>query len=615
MIYDNNLEALRQNYQKVYEAIDGRKLKCGSSQISVKTAKTGDKIIVVNNEDKEIYMNSRYNPQSEADKYMGEAFDLPDEALLIMYGLSNGSYIRSYLEHANSKTKCVIYEPSIDIFLNVLNEIDITDILMSERVRIIVSGINDEEFAVVMSGWLQVYNKDTSKLMAAPKYIDIFRDGYEDFKRNLIDLYEKLYVLVNTAVDSGKRAVKNDIYNMRFLKGCRNGMSLAGKFPEDMTGIVVSAGPSLEKNIQLLKEAKGKALIFVVDSAISKVMSIGVTPDAIITVDSAKPLRLFEEYNLRDIPFFVDMDSNTEVLEHVKSDNYYFFSSDSVVWDELFKKAGSELVAMDSGGSVATAAIANMIAWGFKRIVMIGQDLAFTGNRMHAGEEITEFGEDNDRYTYVKDADGNEQIIRKDYYIYLRWIEEIAYRFSNIDFIDATEGGSVKKNTRRMTFREVIDTYCTEEYDISGIFKDAPRLFAGNDSQYILEALDKMKQDFKNMKKQMASCIADCRLGKRILETGENNIKELKRINASIKKTDEMIEDSDERMYIYKYMALAEVNMMKDMYEEEDDNIRESIRMYEKSRRYYEEITSQIPELIDMIDDCKKQIERGVEDA
>ena len=117
------------------------------------------------------------------------------------------------------------------------------------------------------------------------------------------------------------------------------------------------------------------------------------------------------------------------------------------------------------------------------------------------------------------------------------------------------------------------------------------------------------------MKKQMVSCIADCRLGKRILETGENNIKELKRINASIKKTDEMIEDSAERMYIYKYMALAEVNMMKDMYEEEDDDIRESIRMYEKSRKYYEEITSQIPELIDMIDDCKKQIERGAEDA
>lgn len=608
MVYDKNLNALKGKYQKIYDAITEKLVNCSNDSIAVETAKNNEKIIRVRCGDKDIYMNSRYNPTSEAEKYMTEAMNMPDESLLIMYGLSNGSYVRSYLEQVSKKTKCVVFEPSIDIFLKVMNDIDLTDLIVSDRVYIVVRGINDEAFSFVISEWLQIYNKDTNKLMAAPKYIELFYDGYEEFKRDLIDLYERLYVITNTAVDSGKRAVKNDIYNMRFLEGCRSGVSLVGKFPEDMVGIVVSAGPSLEKNIELLKEAKGKALIFVVDTAIPKVMSIGVEPDMIITIDSAKPVGHFENFDLKNIPFLVEMDSNTEVLEYLKSNNLFFFTSDSIVWDKLFEKVGSKLWAMETGGSVATAAIANLIAWGFKRIVMIGQDLAFTGNRMHSGEDTLEFDENDDRYTYVKNTDGEDVIIRKDYYIYLKWIEEVAYRFSDIDFIDATEGGSFKKHTRQMSFREVINTYCTKEYDLSSIISDVPRLFLGQDAVNVQIALSEMKRDFKNMKKQLITCMADCRHGKRILESGENDIKELKRINASIKKTDEMIEDADERMYIYKYMALAEVDMMKDMYIEEDNDIKESIRMYEKSIKYYEEIVRQIPELISMIEDCQEQI-------
>lgn len=611
MIYEKNLEALQKRYQPMYKAIEEHQNELKYNIASVEEAKNGEKIVKVKLDGQEIYLNSRYNPSNEAYRYMEEMYDMPDESVLILYGFANGSFLREYINNSKKKTKCVVFEPSPAVFLQVLQNIDITDLLVNDRIYIAVEGISSETFSMTVGEWLQIFNKDTNRFLALPKYIEIFHDEYEQFKHELIDLYEKLYIVTNTAVDSGKRIVKNDINNMKFLPGCRCATELTGKFPEDMPAIVVSAGPSLKKNIDLLKEAKGKALIFVVDTALPKVEAVGVTPDMIISIDGAKSVNHFKVPDVDSLPFFVDMDSNTEVLEYVNSKNLFFFTSDSVIWDDLFKKVGSEIVSVETGGSVATAAIANLIAWGFKTIILIGQDLTFTGNRMHEGEDEIEFDPKDERYTFVKDINGVDTIIRKDYYIYLKWIEEMAYRFQYINFIDATEGGSVKKNLQQMTLREAIDTYCKRDYDISSILESVPRLFVGEDIHYVLDALEKMKKDFKNMKKQLTTCMADCRKGKRILESGENDIRELKRINASIKKTDELIEDSDERMYIYKYMALAEVDMMQDMYMEEEDDIKESIRMYDKSRKYYEDIVRQIPELIEVIEDCQVQIEKG----
>lgn len=609
MIYETNMRSLKEYYGELHDVIEKEYDKYIESYVKVEQAKNGDSILKVCVDDKNIYLNSRYNSTNEAHKYMEQYFDMPEESLLIMYGLSNASYVREFLKNSEKNIICLIYEPSPDIFMQVIRNIDITDIIESSRVHIAVEGFNEDSFSYILEGRIQIHNTTTNKHIELPHYVELFPEGYERFKQETVDLYEKFYIVENTASKYGKKVVRNNIMNMRFIKGCRCLTDLIGKIPQDIPAIIVAAGPSLDKNVQLLKQAKGKAFIVVVDTAIKRVLKEGIIPDAIITIDMIKPLKLFEGEAISDIPLLADMDANYEVFDYVKPNNLVFFSSDSVIWDKLFKSTGHELRTINSGGSVATSAISVMMELGIKRIVFIGFDLGFSENKAYAGAEAKKVEYNPDHYVYVEGICEEKILVRRDYYNYLRWVESVAGRFTEFEFIDATEGGTKKKNTKIMTLQEVIDKYCTKEVDIAAVFNECPRVFDEANENTITDVLDNMKRNLKNMRKKLSDCAADCRRGKLILESGENNIRELKRINANIEKVDELIEDCDERVYLYKYLTDAEANMMKDMYIVEEDHIQESIRMYEKSRDYYEAIIEAIPQLIDIIDDCKREIE------
>lgn len=609
MLYEDNLSVIKSKYKRVYDMINKGLETSVSDKISVEVARKAGQIIVYHVQGRDIYLNSKYDSENEANKYMSEYFDMSDESILFMYGLSNGNYVREFIHYAKKNVKCIVYEPCVDVFMQVIQNIDIKDILESERVYVIVKDINDEDFSFVVGKWLQLYNKDMNKMMAAPKYIDLFNEDYVLFIQEIKELYEKFYICSNTDINLGKKFAMNGLHNMAFLVGCRSGIELQGKFPEDMSAIVVSAGPSLEKNIKLLEDAKGKAFIFATDSAMPHIVKLGIKPDAMISIDPEKPLDYFNFNGIDDIPFFVEMYATAEVLEYVKAKNLFFFSSDSMIWSQLFEKAGSKIFNMSTGGSVATAAIANLILWGFKRIILIGQDLAYTGNRIHAGEQAMDIRGGDDGYMTVKDINGDDVLIQKGYYIYLKWIENIALKYGDIEFIDATEGGAFKKNLKQMTFRDAIDKYCKIYYNnISDILLSPPRLFVGENIKLVSDALEHMKIDFESIKNQLLTCRDDCIKGIEILESGKIDIDELKRINSNIKNIDELIEDSDETAFLKKYAAQLEADMMTDMYNEEEDDIKETIRMYEKSRKYYDGLLKVLPELIKLTDDSITQL-------
>lgn len=603
MIYENNLKALCEKRPDLYEAVING-IDYDDGLVVVEEARNGEKIIKYCKDGKETYLNSRYNPQKEAEKFIGEEISMPDEAVLTIIGLANGCFIREFINKNERNVHCVIYEPEVAIFMEVIKHIDITEIIESDRVFLVVKGIDDAHFAVAMSAFIQIYNRRNNKHLILPKYGELFKEDCQYVEKILNEQYDRVKAESFTVTSFGEKTCKNSIYNMRYLPGCRSGRDYVRKFPEDLPVIIVSAGPSLVKNVELLKEVKGKALVLVVDTAIPKVLSRGIKPDMIISVDYSKSLKHFKVEGLQDVFFLADMDTNTKVLDFVKPDNIIFNSSDSLLWARLFNMANSEICTIESGGSVSTAAIGHMISWGFKKIILVGQDLALTGHKVHADEQETKVEDIGWATTYVKDLDGNDVLTRKDYRNYIRWIEEIGYQFKDIEIIDATEGGAYKENTTIMSLREAIDTYCVNEYDIEDILRKQKKLFVGEERNLVLEALQGLKNNMRNFRKQFINGAADCRKGALMLERADFNIKELKRINDFIDKLDKKLLASEERIYITKFVANADIELADDMYVEEEDDIKESIRMYKKSEKYYQSIADAIPKIITVIDDC-----------
>ena len=82
---------------------------------------------------------------------------------------------------------------------------------------------------------------------------------------------------------------------------------------EEYPAFIVSAGPSLDKNIDELKNIKGRGVIMAVDTAIKPLLKKGIVPDIVASVDPHKPLELFEIEGVQNIPMLVDIDYNYRI--------------------------------------------------------------------------------------------------------------------------------------------------------------------------------------------------------------------------------------------------------------------------------------------------------------
>ena len=117
---------------------------------------------------------------------------------------------------------------------------------------------------------------------------------------------------------------------------------------EKRPAIVVSAGPSLDKNINELKKAKDKAFMIVVDTALKAVLRAGIVPDLTITIDPHKPLILFEDERIRELPMIFCIMSNKQVMDSQKGKKIFFGDSESYI-QAIFNKYDKKLSHIRNG--------------------------------------------------------------------------------------------------------------------------------------------------------------------------------------------------------------------------------------------------------------------------
>ena len=120
MPYTKNLEVIEKQYPEIFEEIISNKINKGMLNVEVESAKNGEPIVKVMDGDRWLYLNSKYNPSVEADKYMCDMYDMPERSLLTIFGMSNCYYIKAFLSNNNDAENIVIYEPSVDIFLTII---------------------------------------------------------------------------------------------------------------------------------------------------------------------------------------------------------------------------------------------------------------------------------------------------------------------------------------------------------------------------------------------------------------------------------------------------------------------------------------------------------------
>ncbi|EDH3281741.1 DUF115 domain-containing protein, partial [Campylobacter jejuni] len=140
--------------------------------------------------------------------------------------------------------------------------------------------------------------------------------------------------------------------------------------------IVVSAGPSLAKQLSLLKVYQDKAVIFCADGALSMLEKEGIAPDYVTNLDySDWPIKFFQnKENLKQSIIALECATHPNVVYNLKAENCMIVLRNKALYQRFNL---NDFGYIDTGTHVSHFSYTLALALGFKNIIMIGQDLAF----------------------------------------------------------------------------------------------------------------------------------------------------------------------------------------------------------------------------------------------
>lgn len=415
-----------------------------------------------------VRLNSPMRPVSEAERWAKQFAGKADAGVVSVFGLGNGIFLRELIKLFGKRTVFLVYEPETLLFEYVKENYDISDILSNPSVILIMGSdarLTLREELIKRVDYFEIKNHP---VCSHPQYEKLCPEEYNAFFDEETAHLERVNVNKNTLKRFSGPIVVNTLKNLTVMKSIHSSSQLKSILPENIPVIIVSAGPSLDKNIELLREAKGHSFIICVDTAIKFMMQKNIMPDATIVIEPEKPFVHYEDPRSREIPLITDIEANSEIVLVHNGEKFLFGCRGFV--KQLLLKLGRDEHDIGSGGSVATAAFALCYQMGCKNIILIGQDLAYTGEATHAGNTQSAGINNEIGNTFVEDIDGGQVRTRGDWIAYLKWFEN-SVSFINesnlgITVTDATEGGAKIHGTEIITLREALDKYCSGvEYD------------------------------------------------------------------------------------------------------------------------------------------------------
>lgn len=226
-------------------------------------------------------------------------------------------------------------------------------------------------------------------------------------------------------VDQATRREKNLLWleyiteNFKYVPQLPDLTGLTGRYV-DIPCLVVGAGPSLDQSLATIAKYQDRALIIAAASALGPLRSAGVSPAVAVALEARDESRQF-----------IGADQQATILAAASASNPNHFAA----WQGpksiyhlqpwLAEMTGKSLV-LPSGGHAGSAAFSFAILWGCSPIILVGQDLAYTGGRFHAGARPG--GEDYQRQdtTPVEAIGGGTVETSAEWLSYLQWYREAA---------------------------------------------------------------------------------------------------------------------------------------------------------------------------------------------
>lgn len=505
----NALKKYRPDLKKAIEDCLEGETESFEDAITLDTARDGNSVLTIEKGGQVYRLNSAFRPVQEADRWAAQYQFDHLENVIVLFGLGNGIFLRSLKKLLGKNDTIIVCEPSVKVFQAVLENVDVSDIISDSRVHLVLESINAADLYFLLENYLDWHNIDALCICEHPGYRELYMESCTAFYKQIAESKELIHVLKHTDVHFAHATVIGFMKNMWWHIQDSNILSdFLGKFPKDLPAIIVAAGPSLDKNIELLKKAQGKAFIFAVDAAVKVLLEHDVKFDAMISVDVTKELDYLIREECKNIPLFCGFMTRPLLMNFHQGKKIIIMGSRFA--DTLYAEMGHPFLPINIGGSVATAAFATCEKLGFKNIILIGQDLAYGKGVTHAGGVVKNVVNEEVGQEEIDAWGGGKVRSRYDWIIYRNWFESEIQRLDGVQVIDATEGGALIHGSKTMTLAEVIDKYCTQEFSMKDLLNKTNPTFTDEEYKEVRKAVVHMEKELENVRRNSQDAVLLC---------------------------------------------------------------------------------------------------------
>ncbi|ELU7403135.1 motility associated factor glycosyltransferase family protein [Campylobacter jejuni] len=478
---------------------------------------------------------------------------------ICIYGIGNALLIKNLAKHYKH---LFVFESEIELFILALSTLDLSEELCSGKIYLV--DIEEERVDIQllilfdmkdMFEYLSLYEMFVNNVYYKQFCKDIWHKADELCEKNIKVVIRNLGSNSDLSFECYSHLLQN-IPSM--LESIPFQRILSQRKNQFENAIVVSAGPSLAKQLPLLKAYQDKAVIFCADGALSMLEKEGIVPDYVTNLDFTDLAMKFFQNKENKLSLNILSCATHPSLVRVL-DNKSVILRD----DPLYQRFNlNDFGYIDTGTHVSHFSYTLALALGFKNIIMIGQDLAFDekGNSHSKGFSYGEqFNGEKTVPTlkaqaYAGKGEVLTHITWNDYRIKLEYL--FACNDQKAKFYNATEGGARIHFTEELSFKECCEKLLTK---VKPKF-DIPKSLTQNRSDKLLVKFkEKIQKDQENAKGFLNDALALKQILENILskdfilplEFLEKVYQNIENFNHSLD-TDEFIQDGILKAVMYE---------------------------------------------------------------
>lgn len=438
-------------------------------------------------------------PIEDTVKKLDELSEFNRFPLMFFFGLGNGVILKALLQN-EALTTLIVIEPQMEIIFIALHMMDFSNEILTRRLYILPS--EDFDFYCIRSlisrGGFGVY----LKLYRLHPMLKWYEDTYHEEMRRVNKIVSEaiLHFIKSHGNDSIDALVGIEHFIQNLPRMVENPSLAQLKTKRNAeVAVLVSTGPSLSKQLPLLKQIQQHVTIISVDASMPILELNDIKPDIVCSMERIELTAKFFERTSKE---FQD-----EIV----------FALSALQHDKIFEnvKAGTKCVMMRPFGymqhfgfhdygyvgiGLSAANMAFEVAYqlGFRLLVLIGQDLAYAQDgRSHAANHT--FSETEVKYketdSFVTAYGGEGKIRTTDI-----WRLFMGFFVSNIQevrdemiTVNATEGGARIDGAVEMPFAEVVENFVDKNHIKARIKLDMP------DKETIESNIEKAKEHIEKI--------------------------------------------------------------------------------------------------------------------